>query len=209
MNDRSNTPAIRANGIVFSYEEGTRALDGVDFLCEAGEFVAILASNGSGKTTFMNILVGLLRQDGGSVQVNCQYAYCPQEPLVFDGLTMKENITYFSAAYGLSAQEGLARGEALLEWLNCRKFESQPAGQLSGGTRQKLNLIISLLCEPDLLFLDEPYQGFDYESYLIFLDLVKEMAEAGRSALVVSHMVHDHNQLSRIYKMQEGRTVHD
>jgi ABC-type multidrug transport system ATPase subunit len=184
-------------------------LRGASLTINPGEIVGLVGENGSGKSTFMNILVGLLRQDGGSVQVNCQYAYCPQDALVFDGLTMKENIIYFSAAYGLSAQEGLARGEALLERLNCRKFESQPAGQLSGGTRQKLNLIISLLCDPDLLFLDEPYQGFDYESYLIFLDLVKEMAQAGRSALVVSHMVHDHNQLSRIYKMQEGRTVHD
>ena len=186
-----------------------QVLRGASLSIEPGEIVGLVGENGSGKSTFMNILVGLLKQDGGSVQVNCQYAYCPQEPQVFDGLTMQENLTYFSAAYGLSAQEGLARGEALLERLNCRKFENQPAGQLSGGTRQKLNLIISLLCEPDLLFLDEPYQGFDYESYLIFLDLVKEMAEAGRSALVISHMVHDHHKLSRIYKMQAGRAVHD
>ena len=184
-------------------------LRGASLTINPGEIVGLVGENGSGKSTFMNILVGLLKHDGGSVQVNCPYAYCPQEPQVFDGLTMKENLTYFSAAYGLSAQEGLARGEALLERLNCRKFESQPAGQLSGGTRQKLNLIISLLCEPDLLFLDEPYQGFDYESYLIFLDLIKEMAEAGHSALVISHMVYDHHNLSRIYKMQEGRTIHD
>ncbi len=126
-------------------------LHGASLTIQPGEIVGLVGENGSGKSTFMNILVGLLRQDGGDVQVNCQYAYCPQDALVFDGLTMKENIVYFSAAYGLSAQEGLARGEALLERLNCRRFESQPAGQLSGGTRQKLNLIISLLCEPDLL----------------------------------------------------------
>ncbi len=186
-----------------------QVLRGASLTIHPGEIVGLVGENGSGKSTFMKILVGLLKHDSGDVQVNGQYAYCPQDTLVFDGLTMKENIVYFSAAYGLSAQEGLSRGEALLERLNCRKFERQPAGQLSGGTRQKLNLIISLLCDPDLLFLDEPYQGFDYESYLIFLDLVKEMAEAGRSALVVSHMVHDHNKLSRIYKMQEGRTVHD
>ncbi len=201
-------PLLQAQDVQKRYGR-VHVLRGASLTIHPGEIVGLVGENGSGKSTFMNILVGLLRQDGGSVQVNCQYAYCPQEPLVFDGLTMKENIVYFSAAYGLSMQEGLARGEALLERLNCRKFESQPAGQLSGGTRQKLNLIISLLCEPDLLFLDEPYQGFDYESYLIFLDLVKEMAEAGRSALVVSHMVNDHHQLSRIYKMQEGRTVHD
>jgi ABC-2 type transport system ATP-binding protein len=202
------TTLLQAQDIQKHYGRA-HVLHGASLTIHPGEIVGLVGENGSGKSTFMNILVGLLRQDGGDVQVNCQYAYCPQDPLVFDGLTMKENIVYFSAAYGLSMQEGLARGEALLERLNCRKFESRRAGHLSGGTRQKLNLIISLLCEPDLLFLDEPYQGFDYESYLIFLDLVKEMAEAGRSALVISHMVHDHHQLSRIYKMQEGRTVHD
>ncbi len=199
---------LHAQDIHKSYRR-VHVLHGASLTIHPGEIVGLVGENGSGKSTFMKILVGLLRQDCGDVQVNGQYAYCPQDPLVFDGLTMKENITYFSAAYGLTAQVGLARGEALLERLNCRKFESQLAGQLSGGTRQKLNLIISLLCEPDLLFLDEPYQGFDYESYLIFLELVSEMAEAGRSALVVSHMVYDHHQLSQIYKMQEGRTIHD
>ena len=199
---------LQARDIHKRYRQ-VQVLRGASLSIGPGEIVGLVGENGSGKTTFMHILVGLLGRDSGSVQINCQYAYCPQEPLVFDSLTMKENICYFSAAYGLSVEEGLARGEALLERLNCRKFEGQPAGQLSGGTRQKLNLIISLLCEPDLLFLDEPYQGFDYESYLIFLDLVKEMAEAGRSALVISHMVHDHHKLSRIYKMQGGRTVHD
>lgn len=202
------TTLLQAQDVYKRYGR-VQVLRGASLTIHSGEIVGLVGENGSGKSTFMKILVGLLKHDRGEVKVNGRYAYCPQDALVFDGLTMKENILYFSAAYGLSAQEGLARGEALLERLNCKKFESRPAGQLSGGTRQKLNLIISLLCDPDLLFLDEPYQGFDYESYLIFLDLIDEMAKAGRSALVVSHMVHDHHKLSRIYKMQEGRTVHD
>jgi len=143
------------------------------------------------------------------VEINCPFAYCPQEPLVFDSLTMVDNIRYFSAAYGLAAAAGLARGEALMARFNCRQFEDRPVGVLSGGTRQKLNLIVALLRDPALLFLDEPYQGFDYESYLVFWEMAREMAADGRSALVVSHMVHDQSHFSRIYHMKDGRTIHD
>jgi ABC-type multidrug transport system ATPase subunit len=80
---------------------------------------------------------------------------------------------------------------------------------LSGGTKQKLNLIISLLHRPALLILDEPYQGFDYESYLAFWDLVREFKEEGRSVLIVSHMLLDRDPLDRVYELREGRAVEE
>ena len=140
--------------------------------------------------------------------MNSQYGYCPQEPLLFDGLTIEENIIYFGAGYGLSRQEALKRGHALMERLNCRQYGKQNASTLSGGTRQKLNLILALLHDPDLLLLDEPYQGFDYESYLDFWALAREMAQVGRSSVVVSHLVYDHSQLTRLYRLEGGKVVH-
>ncbi|MFQ5945569.1 MAG: ATP-binding cassette domain-containing protein [Anaerolineae bacterium] len=183
-------------------------LRGTSLAVERGEVVGLVGENGSGKTTLLRIIVGLLRRDRGSVEINGRHGYCPQDPLVFDGLTMEENIAYFTAAYGLARDEGPARGDRLMERLNCRDHVGRPASVLSGGTRQKLNLILALLHEPDLLLLDEPYQGFDYESYLAFWDLAGEMAEEGRSVVVVSHLVHDMSRLSRLYKLEEGRAVH-
>ncbi len=184
-----------------------QVLRGATISVEPGEVVGLVGENGSGKTTLLRIIVGLLRRDSGNVAIAGKYGYCPQEPLIFDGLTMEENIAYFSAAYGLPRDQGLARGEQLMEQLKCRQHGGRAAALLSGGTRQKLNLIISLLHKPELLLLDEPYQGFDYESYLVFWDLAKEMAEQGRSVVVVSHMVHDVSRLSRLFRLEDGRAV--
>jgi len=184
-----------------------QVLRGVDLRIKRGEVVGVVGENGSGKSTLLRIIVGLLPLDQGKVSMNSKYGYCPQEPLIFDGLTMEENITYFGAGYGLSRQQALKRGHELMERLNCRQFGNRLTSNLSGGTRQKLNLILALLHEPDLLLLDEPYQGFDYESYLDFWELAGEMAKLGRSAVVVSHLVYDQSRLSRLYRLEEGKVI--
>jgi ABC-type multidrug transport system ATPase subunit len=184
-------------------------LKGVDLEIGPGEIVGITGENGSGKTTLVSIIVGLLKSNKGQVKIHGGFGYCSQVPLVFEDLTMRANISYFSAAYGLEPDVGMARGEALMEKLNCSKYADMLASHMSGGTVQKLNLIISLLNDPDLLILDEPYQGFDYESYLSFWDLAAELKEDGRSVLLVSPMVHEQDKLSTIYHLKDGRLVGD
>lgn len=184
-----------------------KVLRGVDLAINSGEIIGITGENGSGKTTLLRIIVGLLHCDRGKVKIHESFGYCPQTPLVFDSLTMEENIVYFSAAYGLSREEGMLRGKALMKKLECHQFSTKLATHLSGGTRQKLNLILSLLHEPSLLILDEPYQGFDYESYLDFWDLAKELKEDGKSALIISPMVYEHRYLTVLYRLKNGRLV--
>jgi ABC-type multidrug transport system ATPase subunit len=182
-------------------------LKSVDLTVKAGEIIGITGENGSGKTTLLQIIVGLLPCDRGEVNVRANFGYCPQTPLIFDDLTMEENIAYFSAAYGLSWEEGMREGRALMERLRCSQFSKKLAAHLSGGTRQKLNLIISLLHKPDLLILDEPYQGFDYESYLDFWSLAEEFKESGKSVLVVSPMVYERQHFTAIYRLKGGKLV--
>jgi ABC-type multidrug transport system ATPase subunit len=184
-----------------------RVLKGVDLKIDPGEIVGITGENGSGKTTLLKIIVGLLKSDKGEVKISNGFGYCSQTPLIFEDLTMEDNISYFSAAYGLDPEDGSARGAELMERLNCAKYSDRLAAHLSGGTVQKLNLIISLLDRPGLLILDEPYQGFDYESYLSFWELAKELRDVGRSVLVVSPMVHEHDLLSTIYHLRDGRLI--
>jgi ABC-type multidrug transport system ATPase subunit len=195
---------LQAEGIHKRFKH-IQVLRGADLQVEHGEVVGLVGENGSGKSTLLRIIVGLLPLDQGRVRLNRKYGYCPQEPLVFDGLTMEENIAYFGAGYGLSRQAALARGHALMERLSCRQFSGQLTDTLSGGTRQKLNLILALLHDPDILLLDEPYQGFDYESYIDFWNLAGEMAEIGRSTVVVSHLVYDQSHLSRLYRLEGGK----
>jgi ABC-2 type transport system ATP-binding protein len=198
---------LQAEGIHKRFKH-VEVLRGADLQVEHGEVVGLVGENGSGKSTLLRIIVGLVPLDHGSVRLDHKYGYCPQEPLVFDGLTMEENITYFAAGYGLSRQAALKRGHDLMERLNCRQYSGSSTGTLSGGTRQKLNLILALLHDPDILLLDEPYQGFDYESYLDFWELAGEMAKLGRSAVVVSHLVYDQSHLSQLYRLEGGKVIH-
>jgi ABC-2 type transport system ATP-binding protein len=198
---------LQAEGIHKRFKH-LQVLRGANLRVEQGEVVGLVGENGSGKSTLLRIIVGLLPLDQGRVRLNRKYGYCPQDPLVFDGLTMEENIIYFGAGYGLSRPEALKRGYTLMERLNCRQYGSRSTATLSGGTRQKLNLILALLHDPDILLLDEPYQGFDYESYLDFWELAEEMAKLGRSTLVVSHLVYDQSHLSQLYRLEGGMVIH-
>jgi ABC-type multidrug transport system ATPase subunit len=186
-----------------------QVLRGIDFKVSRGEIVGITGENGSGKSTLLKIIVGLLPYDQGEVILHGSFGYCPQDPLLFDDLTMEENIEYFSAAYGLDQKEGISRGNDLMKMLRCEQFKMKLARYLSGGTRQKLNLIISLLHDPDILILDEPYQGFDYESYLSFWEIAKNLKEKGKSILIASPMIYEHHHLTKIYKLENGRLIHE
>jgi ABC-2 type transport system ATP-binding protein len=184
-----------------------KVLQGTSLAVDRGEVVGLVGENGSGKTTLLQIIVGLLSRDRGEVHVDGRLGYCPQEPVLFDTLTMQENLDYFAAGYGLSPDELRGRSDELINRLRCTDHASVRVAKLSGGTKQKLNLIISLLHQPALLVLDEPYQGFDYESYLAFWDLADDLKRRGGSALIVSHMLIHRERLDRVYSMQDGRAV--
>ncbi len=172
-----------------------------------GESIAIVGENGSGKSTLLKIVVGLLKPDRGQVTWQGRLGYCPQDLSLYDRLTAWENVVYFGAAYGLGAEDVARSGQQLFERLNFAQYRGQLVAKLSGGTKQKLNLTLALLHDPDLLVLDEPYQGFDYETYLAFLDLVGELRERGKSILVVTHLAEDTRRYSRMLKLVEGALI--
>jgi len=185
-----------------------RVLDDVSFTMGRGEHVALVGENGSGKSTLLRIIVGLLTPSFGAVHVEGKLGYCPQEPLVFEALTVDESFRYFASAYGLDGPEGarwMARRDALLEQFRFGQHLRTPVSELSGGTRQKLNLAIALLHEPDLLVLDEPYAGFDWETYLRFREFAEQAAAAGTGILVVTHLVYEPARFHRVLELAGGR----
>jgi len=181
---------------------------GVSLDLGPGEVVGITGENGAGKTTLLRIVVGLLPPDEGSVAVRGRLGYCPQDMAVFDTLTVRENFAFFAAAYGLggSGRGGPWAGEMarLLAYFHFPQYEAAVVSTLSGGTRQKLNFCLSVLHGPDLLILDEPYSGFDWETYLHFWDFAAGFKKRGRSILVVSHFVYDRTPFDRVYKLGRG-----
>jgi ABC-2 type transport system ATP-binding protein len=192
---------LEAHGIRKSFGRHT-VLDGVDLEIAAGELVAVVGENGSGKSTLLRILAGDLRPDRGSVVTCGRAGYCPQAVVLDDALTVDQHIRYFQAAYRIGAAEQAA---ALISRLGYASSRHQPGGTLSGGTRQKLSLTLALLHEPALLLLDEPYQGFDWETYLAFWDLAGELRAAGTAILVITHLVFEQERFDRICHLTAGR----
>jgi ABC-type multidrug transport system ATPase subunit len=132
------------------------------------------------------------------VEVRGRIGYCPQEPGLLELLSADEHLALFGAAFGLSRKAAIASGRRLLEELDFPVGDRSVSKDLSGGTRQKLNLALALLGDPELLLLDEPYQGFDTGSYVNFWDHVTGWRAAGRATVVVTHMLGELSRVDRV-----------
>lgn len=182
-------------------------LRGASLMVAPGELVGLVGENGSGKSTLMQIIVGLLGHDAGTVQRPARMGYCPQLPLLWEKLTVDEHFELFAQAYALVPDTAVAARDALLEELQFAKYLTYRVEELSGGTRQKLNLALALLHEPQLLLLDEPYSGFDWETYLRFWRLAERRRQDGMAILIVSHLLSERGRLTRVYELRDGRCV--
>jgi ABC-2 type transport system ATP-binding protein len=202
---------LRATGIEKSFRRGLLRRRSVDVLrgasleIGAGELVGLVGENGSGKSVLIKILVGFMARDAGDVEIAGRLGYCPQSPLVWAKLTVREHFRLFGEAYGLEPSEAAAARDQLLEELRFDRYADYRVEELSGGTRQKLNLALALMHEPDLLLLDEPYSGFDWETYLHFWEMSEARRANGMAILVVSHLLAERERLSRVYALEEGR----
>lgn len=180
---------------------GKAVLEDVDLDLRPGEAVALVGENGAGKTTLLRICAGLLRADSGTVRVPGTIGYCPQDAGVLDLLTADEHMVLFGRAAGLTRKTAVREGRRNLERFGFPAREHAVAKDLSGGTRQKLNLALALLGDPELLLLDEPYQGFDRGTYVNFWDHVDDWRSAGKAVLVVTHMMAELTRVDRVVEL--------
>ena len=185
----------------------TRVLVDASLHVDRGEIVGLVGENGSGKSTLMQIIAGRLGRDGGVTRIQGAIGYCPQYPQLWEKLTVAEHFELFSLAYGLEPEAASTQRSRLLDDLSFARSLGYRVENLSGGTRQKLNLALALLHEPDVLLLDEPYSGFDWETYTRFWDLAEVYRSRGMAILIVSHLIGEQSRLSRLYKLQDGTCV--
>jgi ABC-type multidrug transport system ATPase subunit len=179
-----------------------RVLNGAGLEVKAGQLVAVVGENGAGKSTLLRIFAGTLGADRGEVQVTGTLGYCPQDPVVNDSLTVGQHLRYFAAARRLAS---LRRADELMDLLRFGQFKDRAVGALSGGTRQKLNLTLALLHDPDVLLLDEPYQGFDWETYLRFWDVVADLRARGKAIVIITHLVFERARFDVLADLAGGR----
>ena len=173
-----------------------------------GEIVGIVGENGSGKSTLMKILVGVLDHDAGTVERHGTVGWCPQDPLLYDRLTVSETFRLFGAGYDMTREEIDAAKHRLADELDFEKDLDYRVDQLSGGNRQKVNLSVALMHDPDVLMLDEPYTGFDWETYLRFWDMAQDLANDGTAVVMISHLIEERSRLDRVFEVRDG-LVHD
>jgi ABC-2 type transport system ATP-binding protein len=179
--------------------------DNVDLTVRGGEVAAVVGANGCGKSTLLRICAGLTRPDAGQVRRTRRVGYVPQDGGTAGWLTADEHFTLFGAAAGVVPRRARSTGAHLAARLAWRPEPAQRAQQLSGGTRQKLNLVLGELHAPDLLLLDEPYQGFDQGTYVDFWRQVHSWRDAGRAVVVVTHLLHDLSTVDHVLDLGDQR----
>jgi len=208
------TPAIQVAGLVKTFGQ-TRALDGLDLTVGTGEVHGFLGPNGSGKTTTIRILLGLLRADSGqatllggdpwcqAVELHRRLAYVPGDVSLWPKLTGGEIIDLFARLRG---DVDRRRREELLA-----RFELDPtkkARSYSKGNRQKVGLVAALASSAELLVLDEPTSGLDPLMEAVFQDCIREVKAEGRTVLLSSHILGEVEALcDRLSIIRNGRTV--
>jgi ABC-2 type transport system ATP-binding protein len=201
---------LRADGVEKTYqsrlpwEPDVEVLTGASVELRAGEVVGIVGENGSGKSTLMQCLVGALDPDAGSVSRPGNVGWCPQDDRLYDRLTVDETFHLFGEAHDMPADEIEAAADRLTDRLDFQRFRDRRVDRLSGGNRRKLTLSVSLMHDPDVLLLDEPYTGFDWETYLAFWDLAADLAADGTAIGVISHLVSERDRFDRILELRDG-----
>lgn len=193
---------LSAAGITKNFRSKT-VLRGADLEVGSGESVAVVGENGSGKSTFLNVCAGVIRPDDGTLSVSASIGYCPQQPGLVDLLNADDHLRLLSAAVSDPAA-ALRRGREFLEYLGLDGADRTPARNLSGGQRQKLNLALTMIHDPGLLLLDEPYQGFDHGTYVNLWEQIERWTAEGRAVVVITHLLPEHDRVDRVVEMRNG-----
>jgi ABC-2 type transport system ATP-binding protein len=213
----TSATAIEVTGLEKSYKD-VEVLRGVDFEVKRGSIFALLGSNGAGKTTIIRILATLLRADAGEASVNGfniatdadrvreSYSLTGQFAAVDEILTGRENLVLVARLRHLDDPGGIA--DALLTRFSLTDAASRKVSTYSGGMRRRLDIAMSLIGNPPIIFLDEPTTGLDPQARIEVWQAVKQLASQGTTVLLTTQYLDEAEQLAdRIAILHEGRIL--
>ena len=211
-----NDYAIDVSGLRKSFGD-LKVVEGLNLQVAEGEICGFLGANGSGKTTTIRMLCGLLKPDGGSGQclgydiidepheIRRQVGYMTQRFSLYEDLTVFENLDFVARVYEMPSRRTAV--QEIMQRMGLMNRHNQLAGQLSGGWKQRLALAACVLHQPRLLLLDEPTAGVDAKARREFWDLIHDMAVEGLTTLVSTHYMDEAERCKRIVYLAQGRIV--
>ena len=207
---------VEASDLTFSYGS-LQVLNGLSLSVHEGEVFGVLGANGSGKTTLMRMMVGLLRNDGGTLSIYgeppsprqaARVGYMPQLNALYQELSVRENVDFFARMYGMSDRSSRSTFvEDSIELVGLTTRIDDPILNLSGGMRQRVSLAIALVHRPSLLLLDEPTVGLDPDLRFMFWQHFRQMAESGTTIMISSHTMDDAAHCDRLAFLRDGRVI--
>lgn len=192
--------AVRATGLVKQFGP-FRALDGLDLSIERGSFFAFLGPNGAGKSTTIAILTGIYGPDAGDIEilgvdarrrpldVKSRVGVVPEELSLFERLTGRQYLTFCGRMYGLSGDEAVTRATELLELTELTYKGGALVAEYSKGMRRRLAIAAALIHAPELVFLDEPFEGIDILAAGVIRELLTELSRRGVTLLLTTHVL--------------------
>jgi lipopolysaccharide export system ATP-binding protein len=215
-------PILEVEGLVKSYGR-RRVVDGVDFQVEEGEIVGLLGPNGAGKTTSFKMTCGMIEPEGGSVHLcgknvtnwpmyrrarDAGMGYLAQESSVFRKLTVEQNLLGVMEMLGVDRPTRKRRAAELLEQFGITKVRKSKAMSLSGGERRRLEIARSLVSDPRIILLDEPFTGIDPVTIDSIQAIIRQLQADGISILITDHQVRETLAITdRSYVIRDGRVL--
>ncbi|MEI7603633.1 MAG: ABC transporter ATP-binding protein [bacterium] len=188
---------IKASGLVKKFNNKV-AVDNINIDIEPGKILGLLGPNGAGKSTTIKMLTGQIKPTEGEIIIDGQsFSYLPEEYrlklgvmpqdiVIWEDLTLLENMHMSASIYNLSKEKTKERTDFLIESLKLQPELKTLARNLSGGYKRRLNLAISIIHDPEVIFLDEPTPGIDAQSRLLLMDFVNQLAETGKYSIVLT-----------------------
>jgi len=187
---------LQVNNLKKSFGEA-EVLHGVSFSVESGSALGLLGRNGAGKTTTIRILMDVFKGNDGTITMDgkpfvpkeYQIGYLPEERGLYPKKTVGEQLIYLAMLRGLNAKKAKEQMKKWLERMGVSEYENRKLETLSKGNQQKVQLAQTLLCDPDIVILDEPFSGLDPVNAQILKDVIKEQIQAGKLVIFSSHQM--------------------
>ena len=197
--------------------DGTVALAGLDLRVEKGTLYGMIGPNGSGKTTCIRILTGLIRASGGdasvlgervpSKSVLARVGYMPQEMAIYSDLSVHENLEFFAGLFSVKGEDFLRREKEVLTVIDLTARKNDLISNLSGGMKHRVSLACALIHDPELLFLDEPTVGVDPELRVGFWDYFNELKRQGKTIIMTTHYMDEAVRCDVVGMMRLGEML--